>query len=164
MPEKGIVPSCASDSIAAITTKPLQLTRLKGSRERTSTSLGRGTAPPFIARGRWSPWAPPSSKAHTLKMKICGNIAALLFTLKCSLALTKVASQVHSFLAQVLPHPLSHVFRTRSHLFVCTLVCRALTGFNAAKAWAQRHHLSFMHYDIDQARRNWLANSMSSTP
>lgn len=102
------------------------------------------------------PLAPPS-KAHTLTMKICGNIAALLFTVKRSLALTKVASQVHGFLAQVLPYPLSHVFRTRSHLFVCTLVCCALTGSSAAEAWVQRHHLSFMPYAIDQARRNWPA-------
>jgi hypothetical protein len=103
------------------------------------------------------PLGTPPSKAHTLKMKICGNIAALLFTVKCSLALTKAANHVHGFLAQVLPYPLSHVFRTQSHLFVCTPVCRALTGFSAAKAWVQRHHLSFMPYDINQARQNWQA-------
>jgi hypothetical protein len=90
-------------------------------------------------------------------MKICGNIAALLFTVKSSLALTKAGSQAHSFLAQVLPRLLSHVFKIRSHFFVCTLVCCALAGFNAPTAWAQRHYLGFMAYDIDQARRNWLA-------
>ena len=109
------------------------------------------------------PLGTPPSKAHTLKMKICGNIAALLFTVKCSLALTKAANHVHGLLAQVLPYPLSHVFRMRSHLFVRTLICRALTGFSAARVWAQRHHLSFMPYAIDQARRNWQAQQHGLT-
>jgi hypothetical protein len=50
------------------------------------------------------------------------------------------------------------------HLFVCTLVCRALPGFNAVKVWAQHHHLNFMHYDTDQARRHWLAQQRVLNP
>ena len=65
MLEKGLVLSCASDSIAAITTKLLQMTRLKRSRERISTSVGRGAAPPFMARGQWALWAPLVKSAYS---------------------------------------------------------------------------------------------------